>query len=234
MLEEIESPPVKSLTKEEKRQLAEEIVNCPERDIRQHAEEAAQKANLHFSDLWNYVLLVKKEQVLQQIPDDFDLNLLAQKEYRQEFIKKINLGGLDLVNRFEELCSNPVSFKSLRAVLLDDDMPQEDQWLFSSLICNESITEEILSELIDKGRYLCAIAHLRGPRRILEKVLEHEEHSEAVITLFQSYYCEEGVSLSEFESYLEKYRHIISPKYLGKYLSAFCHGEKKLLLEGKY
>ena len=217
---------MKKLNKEQRAQLAVSIMDLEDSDFRKLTEEAAQKYKNHFSDLWQYVIWEKEKREKKEIPDDFDLEQLADDDFCREFFRKFETSKLDLWNRFINISGNKISSNTLEKLLLS-----KYGRYCGDLVYNESISEAFLIKLLHKKMYVTAIAHRGGPQSVLEESMKFYDSTEPLITLFEYYYCEDSYPIEEFKNKLEEHKEMISTFKFKLHVEKYCSPEKLKILE---
>jgi len=90
--------------------------------------------------------------------------------------------------------ATPDELRDVVRILLEEDQ----EALVGYLVSNEQMPEDVLVSLCDQGRCIDALGHRRGPRALLERVVEKHGYLEAVLTLALDLYADASATAEEF------------------------------------
>jgi hypothetical protein len=101
--------------------------------------------------------------------------------------------------------------RALRVLATDQGAEAEE--VLGELLFHPEIPEDALVQFAEEGRFISALGHRAGPRRLLEVLAERHRYPEAITTLALHHYGAEDESPESFRTFLQRYEDVHMLEY---------------------
>lgn len=140
------------------------------------------------------------------------IDILADEFQRAELIKLVEAEqgtGLPLTNFYEEVAEHcEASPQQLRETIrnLINRYGNKHRWLIEPFVFHPNVSDDVLYGLYERGTFIIALAHRKGPQELLERVASDYQIGEAITTLALDYYLPDQTHPEKFLEFVAKYR----------------------------
>jgi hypothetical protein len=140
------------------------------------------------------------------------IDILADEVQRAELIKLVEAEqgtNLPLTNLYEKVAEQcEASPQQLRETVrnLITLYGNKNKWLIEPFIFHFNIPDDVLYDLYERGIFIIALAHRKGPQELLELLASDYQISEAITTLALNYYLPDQAQPGKFLEFVAKYR----------------------------
>jgi hypothetical protein len=166
-----------------------------------------------------------------EISKDNLLQILLNDELRKELISLLieDHHELKLLNHIVDIAESieydENTFRSIFKILECEGNEGSD--LINAFVINPLFPEDILFRLFEQDKYICSMAHRRGPINLLLKIArEKNGWSEAILSCGYYYYEQDSISIEQFENFMNEFISCYSLLYQFTYKAAFIHNVK--------